>query len=77
MEALNKIWLSEKEAVAYTSLSRNTLLENRNNGRITYRTYGRKIIYKSTDLDKFIEKNTELILSSEEYISKHRKRLAY
>lgn len=61
-----KLWFSEEEAEIYTSLSRSTLLECRNKGKITYRTHGRKIIYKKDDLDKFIEKHTSLVKSVED-----------
>lgn len=63
---VEKIWLSEDEACIYTSLGRTTLRENRENGKITYRSYGRKIIYKRIDLDNFIERNTDLVKSVED-----------
>lgn len=63
---VDKIWLSEDEAVKYTSLCRKTLQKSRDTGKITYRTYGRKIIYNRIDLDKFIERNTDLIKSVED-----------
>jgi lipoate-protein ligase B len=74
---VNKIWLSEAEAVNYTSLSRTTLQESRDTGKITYRTFGRKIIYNRLDLDKFIERNTELIKSVEDRLKdiKHKNRI--
>ena len=63
---VDKVWLSEKEAVFYTSLSRTTLQECRDQGKITHRMYGRKVIYNRVDLDNFIEKNTELIKSTDD-----------
>lgn len=71
----DKVWFSEKEAVIYTSLSRATLLQLRNEGKVTYRTFGRKIVYKNTDLDSCIERNTDLFLSAEDCFKnyKHKK----
>lgn len=74
---VDKIWLSEIEAADYTSLSRATLQECRIAGKITYRTYGRKVIYNRSDLDKFIESNTELIKSVDDRLRdvKHKNRV--
>jgi excisionase family DNA binding protein len=74
---IEKIWLSETEAASYTSLSRSTINKERFAGKITYREYGRKIIYNRADLDKFIERNTELIKSTEDHLKsvKHKNRI--
>ena len=51
-----KVWLNEKEAVVYLGLGNsNTFQEWRNNG-LQYYQPGRKILYKRSDLDKWIEK---------------------
>lgn len=74
--AVDKIWMSEKEACDYTSFCRRSLQEFREAGKLTYRTYGRKIIYNRGDLDKFIERNTDLIKSVEDRMKdvKHKTR---
>lgn len=62
-----KIWLDEQEAIAYTTLSRSDLFNARQEARLSYyrRKGNRKIIYKRTDLDKFIE--NEFILHRESF----------
>lgn len=62
-----KIWLDEQEAIAYTTLSRSDLFNARQEARLSYyrRKGNRKIIYKRTDLDKFIE--SEFILHRESF----------
>jgi hypothetical protein len=69
-----KMWFSEKEAAEYTSFCRSVIGRDRLAGKITYRTYGRKIIYNRDDLDKFIERNTQLIKSVEDHMSQYRQR---
>ena len=63
------VWLSEAKAVKYTSLSRKTLFSAREAGKITYRIMGRRILYKKSDLDAFIERNSDLIKSVEDRIN--------
>jgi excisionase family DNA binding protein len=53
-----KVWLSEKEACEYTSLSRETIRKDRDSGKIKYRTKGSKLIYHVSDLDNYIEVTT-------------------
>lgn len=62
-----KVWLDEQEAIAYTTLSRSDLFNARQEARLSYyrRKGNRKIIYKRTDLDKFIE--NEFILHRESF----------
>lgn len=62
-----KVWLDEQEAIAYTTLSRSDLFKARQEARLSYyrRKDNRKIIYKRTDLDKFIE--NEFILHRESF----------
>lgn len=73
---VEKIWLDEREAAEYTSLSYQTIKNERLKGKITHRTYGRKIIYNRSDLDKFIEKETYLIKAVNERMKevKHKNR---
>jgi len=67
--AVDKIWFNEKEAINYTGFGRTELFLNRDKGKLSYRTYGkRKIIYSRSDLDKFIENNTHLVLSVDEQL---------
>lgn len=72
--AVDKIWMSEKEAVVYTSLSRTTLQESRDKGKITHRLFGKKIIYNRIDLDNFIERNTDLIKSTDDRMQSKKKK---
>ena len=74
--AIDKIWLSEKEAADYTSLSYQTIKKERLEGNISYRAYGRKIIYNRIDLDKFIERSTYLTKSTTDRLQsvKHKNR---
>lgn len=65
--AVPKIWLSEKEAIVYSSLSRETLRVAREQSQITYRLFGRKVIYKTSDIDNFIERNTQLYKSTSDH----------
>lgn len=61
-------WLSEKEACVYTTLSRGSLSEAREAGKVTFRQYGRKILYKISDLDHFIEHNSNLFKSAQDHL---------
>jgi excisionase family DNA binding protein len=74
---VDKIWLSEREAAEYTSLSYQTIKNERLAGKITFRSYGRKIIYNRADLDKFIERRTYLTKSIEDHLQgvKHKNRV--
>ena len=63
-----KVWLSEKEACAYTSLSPRSLHDAREDAKITFRQMGRKIIYRREDLDKFIERHSDLYKSAEDFL---------
>ena len=74
MIVTEKIWLSEREAVEYCSLSRAVLSKDRENGKITYRLKGSKIIYHKDDLDAYIEKNTDKYVSSDEFLKKKNKK---
>lgn len=51
-----KRWLSEEEAVAYTTLGRDTLREARDMNQIPFRKKGRKIVYDRKHLDEWIER---------------------
>lgn len=62
-----KYWLSERDALLYTSLSRQTLNQARSDGKLTYRQFGRKILYTRQDLDNYINQNSQLVLSNEDY----------
>jgi excisionase family DNA binding protein len=70
--AVEKKWMSEDEAASYTSLSRSSLAKCRTEGKITYREYGRKIIYNREDLDRFIERHAPLTKSTEDRLSQFR-----
>lgn len=63
-------WLSERDAQIYTSLCRKTLNQARGSGKLTYRQFGRKILYTKTDLDNFINQNSQLILSNDDFYKK-------
>jgi hypothetical protein len=65
---IEKIWLNEKEAEEYTTLSRETLRAARTKGKLSYRKNVSKIIYHKSDLDNFIERTTDLIKSAEDRI---------
>lgn len=52
----NKRWFAEKEAVAYTSFSTETLREARDLLQLPFRKKGTKIIYEKKDLDAYMEK---------------------
>ncbi len=52
-----KIWLSEKEAAVYTSLSMDKIQEARKSGAIPHYSVGRRILYNSKDLDTYIRSN--------------------
>jgi len=55
LDISNKRWLSETEALVYTTFCRNTLREARDLNKIPYRRLGKKIIYERKDLDAFME----------------------
>jgi len=51
-----KTWLTDKEAQVYTGFCDKTLRQWRDDCKVTFRRFGRKIVYKRTDLDKAMEK---------------------
>lgn len=63
-------WLSEKEAQKYSNLSRTTLRDARNSAKLTYRQIGRKILYTANDLDSYIKENSQLFMSSQDFMKK-------
>lgn len=52
----NKKWMSETEAVAYTTISRDTLRWFRDSHQLPYLRFGKHIKYRKTDLDDMMEK---------------------
>jgi hypothetical protein len=70
MVITEKVWLSEREAVEYTSLSRETIRKDREDGKITYRTKGSRLVYHISDLDCYMERITEKHISSAEAVNK-------
>ena len=57
-EQLLGAWVSEKELIALTGLSRNTLLKLRQDGQITRSTIsGKKNYYRLGDFKKLLDKN--------------------
>jgi Mg2+ and Co2+ transporter CorA len=53
-------WLSEKETIAATGLSRSTLLKLRKLGKISSSTItGKQLYYKKTDFIKLLNKNEQ------------------
>jgi hypothetical protein len=51
-------WIEEKEVIAMTGLSRNTLLKLRNEGRITRSTLaGKQNYYRISDFKKLLDRN--------------------
>lgn len=70
-EDTNKHWLSEKEAIKYSSLSRTRLKSARKENKITYRLlYGTTVIYHVKDLDNYIIKNSDLYPSIDDVRNK-------
>lgn len=67
-------YLSEIDAQKYTSLSRSMLVKARNEGKLTYRLMGKRILYTEADLDSFIIRNSQLRMSTEDliFVSKNR-----
>lgn len=65
-DANTKIWYSEKEAEFYTTFGRDMLYQARQEGKLTFRLYGKKIIYHREHLDKFIERSTKLCECSDD-----------
>lgn len=61
-------YLSEIDAQRYTSLSRSSLVNARNDGKLTYRKLGGKILYTEADLDSYILRNSELRMCTEDRI---------
>ena len=54
----NKTWLNLQEAITYIGYgSSNIFKEWRETGKIGFSQPGRTIIYKRTDLDRFMEKH--------------------
>ena len=51
-------WVSEKEAIKATGLSRSTLLKLRNEGKVTSSTIsGKQNYYRLSDFKKLLDKN--------------------
>lgn len=59
-EKLLGTWVSEKELMLMTGISRNTLLKLRQEGKITRSSIsGKKNYYRLTDFKKLLDKNEE------------------
>lgn len=56
-----KTWLSENEAIVYTSLSRPTLRKARQSGKLPYRIMMGKIIYDRIDIDNWIKRESKYL----------------
>ncbi len=53
-----KTWLNLPEAIVYIGFgSKETFKELRKTGKLPYHKPGREILYKRSDLDKFMEKH--------------------
>lgn len=52
----NKKWMNEREAVIYTTISRDMLRWFRDSLQLPYLTLGRHIKYRKSDLDQMMEK---------------------
>ena len=50
-----KDFLTESEAVKYTTMSKVTLLAARNANKLPFRKYGKKIIYEQKHLKEWVE----------------------
>ena len=50
----NERFLTDKEVSAWLKLSRRTLQDYRNEGRISYYQLGGKILYKESDIEKLV-----------------------
>ena len=51
-------WVSEKEVIAITGLSRATLLKLRNSGKVSSSTIsGKQLYYRLSDFKKLLDKN--------------------
>jgi hypothetical protein len=50
-----KDFLTEPEAVKYTTMSRDTLREARDTNKLPYRRYGKKVIYEQRHLKEWVE----------------------
>lgn len=50
-------YLTDKEASAQLKLSRRTLQDYRNEGRISYYQLGGKILYRESDIEKMLQEN--------------------
>lgn len=59
-------YLSEADAQKYTTLSRQVLLDARTDGKLTYRQMGRRILYTTEDLDRFVQRNSKLKMCTED-----------
>jgi excisionase family DNA binding protein len=53
----NETYISDKELSDRLKVSRRTLQEWRNNGRISYILLGGKVLYKEKDIQLMLEKN--------------------
>lgn len=52
-----ELYLTDKEVAERLKISRRTLLEYRNNGRISFYQVGGKITYKESDIQKMLDAN--------------------
>lgn len=50
-------YLTDKEVSAQLKLSRRTLQDYRNEGRISYYQLGGKILYRESDIEKMLQEN--------------------
>ncbi|OFY85358.1 MAG: hypothetical protein A3F72_03585 [Bacteroidetes bacterium RIFCSPLOWO2_12_FULL_35_15] len=51
-------WISEKETISITGLSRSTLLKLRKTGKVRKSTFtGKQLYYKLSDFKKLLDKN--------------------
>lgn len=54
-------WLSEKEALKYSSLSRTRLKSARDASQLAYRIFDKcTVMYRESDIDKYITSNSML-----------------
>ena len=58
-----KKYLSEVEACAFTSLSRDTLKNARDDHKLSYYVMGKRIFYKKEDLEQYIEEKSQIFRS--------------
>ena len=68
-----KTYLSEAEACAFTSLSRDTLKNARDDHKLSYYVMGKRLFYKKEDLEQYIEENSQIFRSVKSRVRKNYK----